>query len=125
MLELGNREREIVEAVYRLRRAGVREVRDSIPTPPSYSAVRATLNILEGKGVLRHEEEGRRYVYLPALPIKTAQRSILKKIVAGFFEDSTADAMHALIDLKSDQLSEEDLDELSARITNIRNQRRT
>ena len=114
----------IMMELFRLGRAGVREVLELIPNPPSYSAVRATLSILEEKGVLRHEEEGRRYLYVPAQPKEQAQLSILRRIVASFFADSTRDAVHALIDLKSEQLSEADLDALSARIKSIKEQRR-
>ena len=124
MLELGNRERQIMEAVYRLGRASVREVHGALADPPSYSSVRAMMAILENKGLLRHEQVGRRYVYAPAQPRGKAQRSTLKRIVSGLFGGSTRDAMHTLIDLDADQLSDEELDELVRRIEAVRAGRR-
>jgi predicted transcriptional regulator len=123
VLELGKREREIMEAVYRLGRAGVREVLDELPDPPSYSSVRAMLGILEGKGLLRHVQEGRRYVYRPARPKNQAQRTTLRRIVSGLFGGSVRDAMHTLIELDGERMSDEELDDLMARIERVRQAR--
>lgn len=95
--QLGGRERQIVEAVYRLGKATVAEVRAAIADPPSYSTVRAMLNLLEGKGHLRHEQRGVRYVYLPVVTQKKAQRSALKHLVWTFFSGSPVDAAAALL----------------------------
>lgn len=124
MLDLGNREREIMEAVYRLGRAGVREVREQLANPPSYSAVRTMLGILEQKGLLRHSQEGRRYVYRPARPKTQAQRKTLREVVAGLFGGSSGEAMHTLIDLDGARLSDEELDSLTRRIDEVRRGRR-
>ena len=79
--ELSPRERQMVDALYRLGRATVREVIDAIDGPPSYSAVRATLRVLEEKGVVRHEQDGPRYVYLPVVQRETARRQALRRLV--------------------------------------------
>ena len=65
--QLGRRERQIMESVYQMGRATVAEVRARISDPPSYSAVRAMLGILEDKGLLTHEQDGPRYVYVPTV----------------------------------------------------------
>ena len=51
---LSRREREIMDALYAMGRASAAQVREKLPSPPSYSAVRALLRILEEKGHLRH-----------------------------------------------------------------------
>ena len=116
---LGARERQIMEAVYRLGRAGVREVLDELPDSPHYSSVRTMLNKLEEKGLLRHVEDGRRYVYLPTIPRAETQRSTLKRVVRNFFDGSTSRTMAALLDLDS-TLSEEEVEDLRARIEKLR-----
>ncbi len=111
--ELGRRERQILEAVYRLGRASVAEVRDEISDPPSYSAVRGMLNLLKDKGHLRTETEGLRYVYVPVVEAADARRSALAHVVRTFFAGSTADAASALFELSDGKLSREELAQLS------------
>ena len=79
--QLGRRERQIVDAVYRLGRASVSQVREALDDPPSYSAVRGMLNLLEEKGHLRHVSEGLRYVYLPVVEPARASRSAMAHVV--------------------------------------------
>ncbi|MFN2531326.1 MAG: BlaI/MecI/CopY family transcriptional regulator [Pyrinomonadaceae bacterium] len=102
---LGRRERQIVDAVYRLRKAAVAEVRAALPDPPSYSAVRAMLNALEQKGYLRHERDGLRYVYLPVMKEKRARTLALKHLVATFFRGSPTSAAAALLEMSDDTIS--------------------
>ena len=109
---LSKRERQIMEAVYRRKAASVAEVLASIPKPPSYSAVRATLNILVEKGFLSHRKEGRKYTYFPAIPRKTAQKSAMQRMLQTYFDDSVTDAVAALIKTDKKQLSEEDYNDL-------------
>src|SRR5215510_13996511 len=97
-VDLGRRERQIVETVYRLGRATVAETLAALPDPPSYSSVRAMLRILEEKGHLRHEVDGPRYVYLPAGAPEKARRSLLRHVVKTFFHGSTELAVAALLD---------------------------
>src|SRR5262245_29289550 len=99
--QLGRRERQIMEAVYRLGHATVAEVLDRLDDPPSYSAVRAMLRILEDKGHLRHEQDGPRYVYLPVVPSDKARSSILRDVVHRLFDGSTEQAVAALLDPRS------------------------
>ena len=110
---LGRRERQIVDAVYRLRRATVAQVRSELPDPPTYSAVRGMLNLLEEKGHLRHEQDGLRYVYLPVVAPADASRSAMAHIVRTFFGGSPAEAATALFDLPDRKLSREELEHLS------------
>src|SRR5262245_10886526 len=83
-LQLGRRERQLVEAVYRLGEASVSEVRQTLPDPPSYSAVRAMLNLLAEKGVLTFRQEGKRYLYRPVTPKNKMGRSALRNLVRNF-----------------------------------------
>jgi len=109
---LSRREGQIMDIVYELSRATVVDVRDRLPDPPSYSAVRAMLRILEEKGHLRHEQEGPRYVFLPTVPRDTASRSALNHLLRTFFDGSTEVAVAALIDLKASDLTADEFDRL-------------
>jgi predicted transcriptional regulator len=112
--ELGRRERQIVEALYRLGRATVSEVLAELPDPPSYSAVRAMLNKLEDKGYARHEEEGPRYVYLPVVPAERARRDALRHLVDTFFEGSAEQAVLALLQISDTKITDDELERLAA-----------
>jgi predicted transcriptional regulator len=114
--ELGRRERQIVETVYRLGRATVAQVLAELPDPPSYSAVRGMLNLLEEKGHLRHEQDGLRYVYLPVVAAADASRSAMAHLVHTFFGGSPAESATALFDLPNHKLSREELEHLSGLI---------
>ncbi len=94
---LNRRERQMLEAVYRGKAATASEVWKSIPSPPSYSAVRATLRILESKGLLSHRKRGRKYLYLPTIPCQRARLAALRQLVEIYFEGSARAAMAALI----------------------------
>ncbi len=118
--ELSARERQIMDVVWRRGTATVTEVLAEIPDPPSYSAVRAMLRILEEKGHLRHREEGRRYVYLPTAPRTRAQRSALRRVLRTFFQDSPREAVAALLDMEAARLSAGELDELEALVRRAR-----
>lgn len=104
----GRRERQIMDAVYALGRASVAEVRERLPDPPSYSAVRAMLNLLEEKGHLVHERDGLRYVYRPTVARDQARRSALKHLVQTFFGGSPERAMVALLDMSDAELTPAD-----------------
>jgi predicted transcriptional regulator len=114
--QLGRRERQIVDAVYRLGRASVAEVRAVLEDPPSYSAVRGMLNLLEEKGHLRHVADGLRYVYLPVVEPERASKSAMAHVVQTFFGGSAADAASALLDLPDRKWSREELTELSRQV---------
>jgi predicted transcriptional regulator len=121
---LSRRERQIMELVYVNGRVTAAEVREQMPDPPSYSAVRAMLRILEDKGHLRHEQDGPRYVFLPTVPREEARETALRRLVRTFFGDSPEGAMAALLDLEGDRLDEEALDRIAERIDEARKEGR-
>jgi predicted transcriptional regulator len=115
-MQLGRRERQIVEALYRLGKATVAEVLADLPDPPSYSAVRGMLALLEEKGHVRHKRDGMRYVYSPAVAPAKARQSALRQLVSTFFAGSPAAAAAALLEMSDDKLSREEREHLSALI---------
>jgi predicted transcriptional regulator len=117
---LSRRERQIMDILYQRRRASASEIHQALPDAPSYSAVRAKLRVLEEKGHVRHQEESLRYVYLPTLPRDTARRSALRHMLATFFEGSVEQAVAALLDLSSADLTPKDLDRISKLIEEAR-----
>lgn len=119
-LDLSRRERQIIDALFRLGRASAADVRSALPDPPSYSAVRALLRILEEKGHVRHEQDGPRYVYMPTVARENAKRSAMRHMVQTFFEGSTAQAISALLDSSSAKLDDDELDRLSRMIAEAR-----
>ena len=114
--QLGRRERQIMDALFRLEKGSVAEVRASLPDPPSYSAVRTMLGVLEDKGFVRHEVDGLRYLYSPAQSTKKASTAALKHLVATFFRGSPEQAFTALLDLPDVKLSAEQRRKLAALI---------
>lgn len=88
------------------------EVRAALPNPPSYSAVRALLRILEEKGHVRHRVDGARYVYLPRASKVAASRSALKRVVSTFFQGSVTQTMAALLETADTEFSDAELDKL-------------
>lgn len=88
------------------------EVLAALPDPPSYSAVRALLRILEEKGHVKHHRDGARYVYLPRASKEAASKSALKRVVSTFFQGSVTQAMAALLENSDTQISDSDLEKL-------------
>lgn len=121
---LSRRERQIMDIVYVLGRVSVAQVLERIPNPPSYSAVRALLKVLEKKGHLRHKQEGPRYVYFPTLTREKARQNALKHIMQTFFDDSTEDVVAALLNISEGSLSETDYKRLSELIKKARKEGR-
>jgi len=121
---LSRRERQILDVLYKLGRATAAEVRASLPDRPSYSAVRASLRILEQKGHAKHEEQGLRYVFLPALPEGRARRSAVKHLLETFFHGSPEQAVSTLLDVASAELTPENLDRIARRIEQARKEGR-
>jgi predicted transcriptional regulator len=110
---LSRRERQIMDSIYQRGRATAAEVMESLPDPPSYSAVRALLRVLEDKGHVRHEQDGPRYVFYPTVSRDRARQSALKQVVGTFFEDSTEQAVATLLDMSAKEMSEVELDRLA------------
>jgi predicted transcriptional regulator len=123
-IKLSRREREIMNAVYQLGRATVAEVMEKMPDPPSYSAVRAMMGILENKGHLKHEQDGARYVYLPTVGLAKARKGALTSLVRTFFDGSPKAAIAALLELPEGRLSKDELDDLQALIDKSRKEGR-
>ena len=117
---LGKRERQIMDVLYARGRSTVAEVLEGLSDPPSYSSVRAMLRYLEDKGLVRHEEDGPRYVYLPCAPKAEVRQSALSHVVKTFFEGSKEQVVAALLDDRSTELSEGELDRLARLIERAR-----
>jgi BlaI family penicillinase repressor len=117
---LSRRERQIMDVLYQKTKATAAEVQEGLPDPPSYSAVRALLRILEDKGHVRHEQDGPRYVFIPRMPRDRARRSAVRHLMETFFEGSPEQAVAALLDVSSSKLSQEELDRLAKLIEDAR-----
>ncbi len=122
--QLSRRERQIMDVIYARGRATVAEVRELLPDPPTYSAVRALLRILEEKGHLRHEQDGPRYVFLPTVPAEKARESALEHLLRTFFDGSAEGAVAALLDLEASRLSPEEFERLAEMIEQARKEGR-
>ena len=112
--DLSRRERQIMDIIFVRGEATAAEVADALPSAPSYSAVRALLRILEEKGVLKHREDGPRYVYAPTMEREKASKSALNRVLDTFFGGSLANAVAALVDAKDGQLPDDELRRLEA-----------
>jgi BlaI family penicillinase repressor len=121
---LSRRERQILDVLHAKGAAAAAEVRTEMPDPPSYSAVRALLRILEEKGHVRHREEEGRYVYLPRASKQIASRSALKRVVSTFFQGSVTQTMAALLEKADTEISDEELDRLERMIRQARKEGR-
>jgi predicted transcriptional regulator len=110
---LTRREREIMDIVYRLGRATAQDVLDNLDSPPSYSAVRALLRLLEERGHVKHQSEGSRYVYLPAVSRGEARKKALAHVVSTFFGGSVEQAVLTLVETSRSKLSQQELDRLA------------
>ncbi|UCD24301.1 MAG: BlaI/MecI/CopY family transcriptional regulator [Gemmatimonadota bacterium] len=123
-IHLSRRERQIMDVVYAHGPVTVREVVDQIPDPPSYSAVRAMLRILEEKGHLKHEQDGPRYTYSPVVPREEARDSAMKQMLRTFFDGSAERAVAALLDMRGADLSDDELKRLAKMIEQARKEGR-
>ena len=119
---LARRERQIMDIIYRHGQATAAEVLAALPDPPTYSAVRALLRILEDKGHLCHERRGARFVYRPTVAREQARRSALRQLVQTFFDGSPGDAAAALLD--DTRLSSQDVQRLTELIDRAREEGR-
>jgi len=124
MRTLSRREREIIDVLYSAGSASVGEVHRRIPSPPSYSAVRATVRVLEQKGLLAHEHDGKRYIYRPTVARNQARRGAVEHLLNTFFDGSAAGAVMALLETPGAELTPEDLDRMAALIERARKEGR-
>jgi predicted transcriptional regulator len=113
-----------MDVLHARRSATAAEVLADLPEPPSYSAVRALLRIMEEKGHVKHRREGARYVYEPLVSSQTASRSAIKRIVSTFFQGSVTRAMAALLEEADAELSEAELAKLNEIINKAKNEGR-
>jgi len=120
--QLSRRERQIMDILYEHPQISAQEVRQLLPNPPSYSAVRAMLAKLLDKGIVKYREEGARYIYSPTVEPEDARASALKKMVKTFFAGSSIQAVNALLGMQRDELSEQELSELENAIKEARKQ---
>jgi predicted transcriptional regulator len=117
---LSRRERQIMDVLYRNGQATAQEVLDQLPDPPSYSAVRALLRVLEEKGHIRHQKEGPKYVFLPTVKPDKAKRSAIRHLIQTFFNGSPEQAVATLLDVSSSSLSDKELERLAGLIEKAR-----
>ena len=117
---LGHRERQIMDAVYRLGEASVGEVLAELPDPPGYSSVRKMLSLLEEKGQLRHRREGTKYIYRPRRSRESASRSAVKHLLATFFGGSASEAVNTILDVSSSRLGDDEFARLRQIIEDAR-----
>jgi predicted transcriptional regulator len=121
---LSRRERQIMDIIYELNEATAAQVLEKLPNPPSYSAVRALLRVLEEKGHLSHKQDGPRYVFVPTLPHDEARENALKHLINTFFDGSTEKVVAALLDISDEKLSQDDYQRLSQLIEKARKEGR-
>ena len=121
---LSRRERQIMDILYEHKEATALQVLERLPEPPSYSAVRALLRVLEQKGHVAHREDGPRYVFTPILARDKARRTALRHLMKTFFDDSPTDAVAALLNISEDNLSEEDYEHILQLIQKARKEGR-
>jgi BlaI family penicillinase repressor len=121
---LSRRERQIMDFLFRVHRATAADVMQGLPDAPSYSAVRALLRILEQKGHIRHEEEGRAYVYMPLQRRDSARASALSHLLKTFFDNSAEQAVAALLAIKGERMSDAELERMSTMIENAKREGR-
>ncbi len=117
---LSRRERQIMDILYRRGRATASEVMDAITGNPSYSTVRTQLRVLEEKGHVTHEDDGVRYVYMPAVPRRAARKSALRHLVDTFFDGSSEQVVAALLGGEGARLSERELQRIAQLIAKAR-----
>jgi len=120
---LTRRERQIMDILYRRGRATAAEVMKELPGDPNYSTARTQLRVLEDKGHVHHEEQGLRYIYIPAVPRHAARKSALRHLVNTFFEGSTEKAVAALLGGEGTRLSDEELERFAALVAKARKER--
>jgi len=121
---LTRREREIMDILHRRGRATAHEVLDDLAEPPSYSAVRTLLRLLDDRGHIRHEQDGPRYIYMPTVARREAQRSAVAHLVYTFFDGSIEDAVAALVESSRPKPSAEELDRIASLVAKAKKEGR-
>jgi predicted transcriptional regulator len=120
MEKLSRRERQIMDVLYERGRATAAEILASLPDPPSYSAIRALIKVLEDKGHVKHQEDGPRYVFTPSVPRAKARKNAVKHLLQTFFDDSAGEAVASLLGASGGKLTPEELDKIEELIARAR-----
>ena len=121
---LSRRERQCLDILFQRGQATVAEVQLALSDPPSYSAVRATLNVLVDKGHAQHKQDGPRYIYLPAIPAGSARNAAVQHLVDTFFGGSAEEAVVALLERADARVSRDAIERISRGIQNARKEGR-
>ena len=124
MRDLSRRERQLMSALYAHGPATVSEILEHIPDPPSYSAVRATQRVLEDKGYVAHEADGRRYLYRPTVAPERARTAALAELVRTYFDGSAEQAAVALLRMSDGSESQSTIERLTAAVERARREGR-
>ena len=117
--DLSKRERQVMAIIYRRNNASVNDVLEAIPNPPSYSAVRSVVNILEDKGFIKHKKQGKKFVYSPTISRKKATSSAVKQLLTTYFDNSLEKAVTTMLEIHNDDLTDEDFQRLSRIIERV------
>jgi predicted transcriptional regulator len=117
---VSRRERQIMDILYRRGRATAADVMEDLSGDPNYSTVRTQLRVLEQKGHVRHEDDGQRYVYAPAVPRHAARKSALKHLVETFFDGSAEQVVAAVLGGEASRLSDDDLKRIADLVSKAR-----
>ena len=122
--DLSRRERQIMETLYRLGRASAIEIRDAMPSPPTYTAVRTHLALLTDKGLIRHDRQGAKHIYEPVVPKAEMAKNVIAGVIENFFGGSVERVVATLIEPGSEGISPDQLDRLSKLIEKAKEQGR-
>jgi len=122
--DLSRRERQIMETLYRLGKASAIEIRDAMPAPPTYTAVRTHLALLQDKGHIRHERQRAKHIYEPVVPRDEMAKNVMSGVIENFFGGSIERVVATLIEPGSGGLSDDQLERLTIMIEQAREQGR-
>ena len=114
--QFSRREREIMESIYRMEEASAADVARHLDDQDGYDSIRVTLGILEKKGFLAHRRDGKRFIYQPTIPREQAQQSAMSHLMSTFFKGSPSSAILAFLDMTSEKLTAEQLEEIAEHI---------
>jgi predicted transcriptional regulator len=122
--ELSRRERQLLDALYRLGKASAAEIREAVEDPPTYTAVRTHLTNMEAKGFVKFESDGTRYIYEPAVPREEMAEAVMSNVMETFFDNRLELIVSTLISRKEAKVSQEELDRLAEIIEKAREEGR-
>ena len=117
---LTRRERQIMDILYKRGRATASGVMEDLPGHPHSSTVRTQLRVLEEKGHVSHDEQGLRYVYIPAVSRRAARKSALRHLVDTFFDGSAEQVVAAVLGGEGSRLNDKELDRIAELVAKAR-----